>query len=104
MRPDAGMSHTLYRAVPERPVGVDGDIDAIDLGKETRMAKPRYRNLLLRRYRQMAKMATRLARREKRGDQHLIEKLHVAFAPAFGGQQADAVGVGRLPSHREAPS
>ena len=91
MRPDAWMAHPLHRPMPERPVGVDGDVHAMDLRKETCVAQPSHRDLIPRGNRQQAKILTRLAWGKKRGDEHFVEELYVALAPAFGRQQADAV-------------
>ena len=84
MRPDAGMAQTLHRAVPECPVGVDGDVDSAHLAKKASMPEPRYRDLAGFCDWQKAEALAWPTGRKQGGNEHLIEELDVSLAPPFG--------------------
>ena len=92
---DAGVADAFYRSVPESPVRIDGDVDAAHLGEESGVAEPCHGDFITRGFGQQAVMATGLAWGQERGDEHLVEELHVALPPAFSGEEADAITFGR---------
>jgi hypothetical protein len=58
------------------------------------MPEPRHSDFIAGRNRQKSKILTRLAWGKQRGNEHLIEELDVAFAPALGGDESYAIALG----------